>query len=73
MLLSDGLPEARDAAGEPLGYEALESMLSEEPPAGSPASWLGGLFDRLQRRTGRLPEDDWTAAMLVPREAERSS
>jgi len=67
LLLSDGLPEARDTAGEPLGYEALESMLGREPPTGSPSSWLSGLFDRVQRRTARAPEDDWTAAMLVPR------
>jgi sigma-B regulation protein RsbU (phosphoserine phosphatase) len=70
LLVTDGLPEARDAAGEPLGYEALESILSREPSAGSPSSWLTGLFDEVQQRTGRLPEDDWTAAMLVPREAE---
>ncbi|MFV2073122.1 MAG: PP2C family protein-serine/threonine phosphatase [Thermoanaerobaculales bacterium] len=69
LLLSDGLPEARDAAGEPLGYQALESMLGQESPPGSPASWLAGLFDRVQQRTGRVPEDDWTAAMLVPRDA----
>jgi serine phosphatase RsbU (regulator of sigma subunit) len=66
LLLTDGLPEARDAAGEPLGYGALESMLSEQPSTGSLSSWLTGLFDRVQRRTGRVPEDDWTAAMLVP-------
>lgn len=66
LLLTDGLPEARDESGEPLGYQALESMLAEEPSADAPASWLTGLFDTLQRRTGRLPEDDWTAAMLVP-------
>jgi len=70
LLLTDGLPEARDAAGEPLGYGALESMLCEEPSTESPSSWLTSLFDRVQRRTGRVPEDDWTAAMLVPREAE---
>ena len=69
LLLTDGLPEARDGAGDPLGYEALEEMLRGEPPAGAPAAWLAGLFDRVQRRTGRLPEDDWTAALLVPREA----
>ena len=68
LLLTDGLPEARDAAGDPLGYGALELMLSEEPSTGSPSSWLSGLFDRVQRRTGRVPEDDWTAAMLVPRD-----
>ena len=70
LLLSDGLPEARDTAGEPLGYQALESMLGREPSTGSPSSWLTGLFDRVQRRTARTPEDDWTAAMLVPREGE---
>jgi serine phosphatase RsbU (regulator of sigma subunit) len=67
LLLTDGLPEARETSGEPLGYEALESMLSREPAAGSPSSWLSGLFDNVQQRTGRLPEDDWTAALLVPR------
>jgi sigma-B regulation protein RsbU (phosphoserine phosphatase) len=68
VLLTDGLPEARDADGEPLGYQALESMLSQEAPAASPRDWLTQLFDRVQRRSGRVPEDDWTAAMLVPRE-----
>ncbi len=70
LLITDGLPEARDAGGEPLGYQALESMLSEEPPTGPPSSWLTGLFERVQLRTGRLPEDDWTAAMLVPNPPE---
>ena len=68
LLLTDGLPEARDPDGEPLGYEALESMLAQEPAATSPSSWLSGLFDSVQKRTERTPEDDWTAAMLVPRE-----
>jgi serine phosphatase RsbU (regulator of sigma subunit) len=68
LLLTDGLPEARDPDGEPLGYEALESMLAQEPAATLPSSWLSGLFDSVQKRTERTPEDDWTAAMLVPRE-----
>lgn len=70
LLLTDGLPEARDVAGEPLGYQALESMLSQEPIAESPSAWLSGLFDRVQRSTGRAPEDDWTAALLVPVKGE---
>jgi sigma-B regulation protein RsbU (phosphoserine phosphatase) len=73
LLLTDGLPEARDAAGEPLGYEVLESLLGREPSTGSPSSWLSGLFDRVQRRTGRVPEDDWTAAMLVPHDTGETS
>jgi sigma-B regulation protein RsbU (phosphoserine phosphatase) len=70
LLLTDGLPEAREANGEPLGYEALESMLGEELETGSPSSRLSSLFDKVQQRTARAPEDDWTAALLVPREAE---
>jgi len=66
LMLTDGLPEARDATGEPLGYQALESMLGEDPAAESPSAWVAGLFDKVQQRTGRMPEDDWTAAMLVP-------
>jgi hypothetical protein len=47
-------------------------MLGREPSTGSPSSWLSGLFDSVQQRTGRVPEDDWTAAMLVPRDAEEA-
>ena len=70
LMLTDGLPEARDTSGEPLGYEALESMFAQEPATESPSAWLASLFDSVQKRTVRAPEDDWTAAMLVPREAE---
>jgi serine phosphatase RsbU (regulator of sigma subunit) len=73
LLLTDGLPEARDTAGEPMGYEVLEEMLSQAPPTGSPSSWLTELFDSVQKRSVRAPEDDWTAAMLVRREAEGAS
>jgi sigma-B regulation protein RsbU (phosphoserine phosphatase) len=73
LLLTDGLPEARDASGEPLGYRALESMLGDAPGSDTPSSWLAQLFDRVQQRTGRLPEDDWTAAILVPHEHEGES
>jgi len=66
LLLTDGLPEARDETGDPMGYSALESMLGEKPSTGPPSVWLAGLFDRVQRLTGRTPEDDWTVAMLVP-------
>ena len=73
LLLTDGLPEARDTRGEPLGYEALESMLTGDPSSGSPSSRLSWLFDRVQQATGRVPDDDWTAAMLMPRDAEETS
>jgi sigma-B regulation protein RsbU (phosphoserine phosphatase) len=69
LLLTDGLPEARDADGDPMGYRALEAMLAEGPLAGPLSGWLTGLFDRVQRQSGRVPEDDWTAALLRPRGA----
>jgi serine phosphatase RsbU (regulator of sigma subunit) len=72
LLLTDGLPESRDDSGEPLGYEALESLLADELSNGSPAERLAALFDRVRQRTSRLPEDDWTAALLVPRRAEET-
>lgn len=73
FMLTDGLPEARGTDGEPLGYRELESMLAEQTSTGPASSWLTGLFDSVQQRTGRLPEDDWTATMLVPRKAEGES
>ena len=53
-----------------MGYGALEAMIADEAPIGSPSAWLARLFDRVQQRTGRAPEDDWTAAMLVPATGE---
>ena len=66
LLLTDGLPEARDESGEQLGYQALEEMLSGQPSTGAPTARLAALFDRVQQATRRVPEDDWTAAILVP-------
>ncbi len=50
LLLTDGLPEARDETGDPMGYSALESILGEEPSNGSPSIWLAKLYDKVQRR-----------------------
>jgi len=66
LLLTDGLPEARTSGGEPLGYETLETMLADDHITSSPGVWLAHLFDAVQRATGLLPEDDWTAAVLAP-------
>jgi sigma-B regulation protein RsbU (phosphoserine phosphatase) len=73
LLLTDGLPEARTDGGGPMGYEALEALLDKESSAVEPARWLGELFDRVQRDSGQAPDDDWTAALLVPRDSEGPS
>ena len=72
FMLTDGLPEARERSGEPLGYEALEQMLAEIPAQEPPSAWLAEFFDQVQRRTARTPEDDWTATLLVPRDENAS-
>jgi serine phosphatase RsbU (regulator of sigma subunit) len=68
LLMTDGLPEARDDSGDPLGYDAFESLLARQGPIASPSRWLGEVFEEVERRTRRVPDDDWTAAMLVPGE-----
>jgi serine phosphatase RsbU (regulator of sigma subunit) len=62
LLFTDGLPEAADAAGEPLGYEALAEML----PAleSEPGVWLDELFASVRQATAAELDDDWTALLL---------
>ncbi len=62
LLLTDGLPEAATASGEPLGYEALVEALPE--PGAEPSTWLETLFASLRRRTAPELSDDWTALLL---------
>ncbi len=67
LFLTDGLPEAPDAAGDPLGYEALSRFVS------SAAAATGDLVDRLldsvrAASPGAL-QDDWTVLLLERRAA----
>jgi serine phosphatase RsbU (regulator of sigma subunit) len=62
LLFSDGLPEAPEPGGEPLGYEALVELL---PPLESePGAWLDELFARVRQGTASELADDWTALLL---------
>ena len=62
LFLTDGLPEALTAEGEPVGYEALEQMLRHRES--EPEAWLDRLLDNLGEVTGEAPGDDWTAVLL---------
>ncbi len=62
LILSDGLPEAPTAEGEPLGYERLEELL--ELAEESPERWLDLLVERIEELTGEPRQDDWTALVL---------
>ncbi len=56
LLLTDGLPEALDASGEPVGYEGLERLLSHGDR--ETGAWLDGMIATL-RPSGEA-DDDWT-------------
>lgn len=62
LFLTDGLPEAPVRDGEPLGYEALATLLEAEPAL--PAAWLDALLERVRAATVSELEDDWTAVLL---------
>ena len=62
LMLTDGLPEATTAEGEPLGYEGLSTSLPGLGP--EPAQWLEALFADVQRQTAVELTDDWTALLL---------
>ncbi len=64
LLFTDGLPEAPSSPGEPLGYVALELLFDGDGSGASPSLFLDGLFDRVQRETSTVLEDDWTALAL---------
>jgi sigma-B regulation protein RsbU (phosphoserine phosphatase) len=77
LLLTDGVPEAPTAAGEPLGYRALAEIVEDHAlegwSVGAEGSrplvqWLDGLLDRAAAATG-LPGDDQTALVLERRGA----
>ena len=60
VFVTDGLPEAPDSAGEPLGYERFEALL---PAALDPDA----LFAAVRSAAAPGLEDDWTALFLERR------
>lgn len=60
VLVTDGLPEAPDPGGEPLGYERFERML---PDAADPDA----LFAAVRSAAAPGLQDDWTALYLERR------
>jgi hypothetical protein len=70
LLVTDGIPEAADLDGNPLGYEGLARLLdpSANRPSdtanGSTGPWLDRLLDQVSQRTGSMLDDDWTAVLL---------
>lgn len=65
LFLTDGMPEARDAAGNPLGYETLARLVASS--AGTSGDFLDGLLASVRAATGDTTDDDWTALLLERR------
>lgn len=70
LLVTDGIPEATESDGNPLGYEGLAHLLAssvnpggDEVP-GNSGLWLDHLLNQVSLRTGSILDDDWTAVLL---------
>src|SRR5712692_2421551 len=64
LFVTDGLPEAPTAAGEPLGYEALAKDIAS---AAKEEGFLDRLFASVRAATSESLDDDWTALLLERR------
>ncbi len=71
VLFSDGIPEARRASGDALGYDGWAGILARslaEPRGRRPIGpWLDLVLDEAQRAAGPALEDDWTAVAVERR------
>jgi len=72
LFATDGLPEARTPAGEPVGYDGLERLVADLGE-NTASEWLDELFWRLRGLSTALPDDDRTAVLIERRWIERRS
>jgi serine phosphatase RsbU (regulator of sigma subunit) len=72
LMVSDGMPEAIVAGGEPLGYRRFERLV-RRAEGSDPDLWIDDLLQRVRRRTPveRPRDDDWTALLLERRDRGR--
>jgi serine phosphatase RsbU (regulator of sigma subunit) len=64
LFLSDGLPEAVTASGEPLGYDAFLRLLAASGWEAAMSPWLDGLLAAVGVRSSGERGDDWTLLAL---------
>lgn len=67
LMISDGLPEALTAGGEPLGYDGLGRLLADAGGLDA-GEGLDDLFRRVEVQAGTDRDDDWTALLLEPKD-----
>lgn len=70
LLVTDGIPEAVDAQGKPLGYEGLARLVesstegTQNSATGDSGVWLDRLLEQVSGQTSSMLDDDWTAVLL---------
>ncbi|MFZ2493382.1 MAG: SpoIIE family protein phosphatase [Thermoanaerobaculia bacterium] len=64
VYLSDGIVEAQDEQGDPLGFDALESLLGTQTDR-SPTALRDGILDAVAHHGGTRPADDDRTIMVL--------
>lgn len=64
VYLSDGIVEAQDENGDPLGFEQLEHLLAAQSD-GSPTTIRDTILEAVARHSGSRPADDDRTVMVV--------
>lgn len=64
VYLSDGIIEAQDESGEPLGFDQLEALLATQIDA-PPSVIRDAILDAVARHSGSRPADDDRTVMVV--------
>jgi serine phosphatase RsbU (regulator of sigma subunit) len=64
VYLSDGIVEAQDADGDPLGFDHLESLLATQRDR-SPSALRDVILDAVARHCGTRPADDDRTVMVL--------
>lgn len=64
VYLSDGIVEAQDENGDPLGFDHLESLLAAQQDR-SPGTLRDAILDAVARHSGTRPADDDRTVMVL--------
>jgi serine phosphatase RsbU (regulator of sigma subunit) len=64
VYLSDGIVEAQDENGDPLGFDQLEAFLGSQTDR-SPSAIRNGILDAVARHSGTRPADDDRTVMIL--------
>ncbi|MEA2463318.1 MAG: phosphoserine phosphatase RsbU/P [Acidobacteriota bacterium] len=64
VYLSDGIVEAQDENGDPLGFEQLEALLATQTEA-APSAIRDTILEAVARHSGSRPADDDRTVMVV--------